>query len=149
MEGTISKTIIPTGLQRIEIDIQDSLVEGSYQFQDPKIHFDIANNFGIPIGIRVKDVYVLGTDLIPKALESNLFDQIIELQYPAFEEQGRVVLERISFDKQNSNILDLAQNDIMAIDYDLDVVINPNEIKDARFFVLDSSRAVITAEASK
>jgi len=147
LEGSIANTTIPTGLQRIEIDIQDSLVQGSYQFQDPKIHFDVSNSFGIPIAIRVKDVYILlGNDMIPRALESELFDQIIELQYPAFEEQGKVVSERLSFDKLNSNILDLAHNDIVAIDYDLDIIINPKETIDERFFVLDTSRAIITAE---
>lgn len=146
LEGSISKTSIPTGLQRIEIDIQDTLIEGDYQFQNPKIHFDIANNFGIPIGIKVKEVFVIGSDLQPHPLVSDLFEEIIQLDYPGFDQKGEVITDRFSFDKTNSNLLDLAQNDIVAIDYDLDIIINPENIPDAQFFVLDSSRAVITAE---
>ncbi|MBK8505555.1 MAG: hypothetical protein IPL46_27170 [Saprospiraceae bacterium] len=146
LEGSINRTSIPTGLQRIEIDIQDTLIEGDYQFQNPKIHFDIANNFGIPIGIKVKEVFVVGSDLQQHPLVSDLFEDIIRLDYPGFDQKGEVITDRFSFDKTNSNLLDLAQNDIVAIDYDLDIIINPENTPDVQFFVLDSSRAVITAE---
>lgn len=146
LEGHIAQTNLPTGLQRVDIDIQDSLLEGSYQFQNPKINFDIANSFGIPIGIQVKDVFIIGGDLIPQPLNSSLFDDILYLDYPQYDEKGQVVRERITFDKNNSNLLELTHNDIIAIDYNLDIIINPANSDDNRFFVLDSSRAVLTAE---
>src|SRR5690606_22659895 len=54
--------------------------------------------------------------------------------------------DRITFDRTNSNLPDLARNDIVAIDYDLDVIINPDDLSGARFFILDTSQTVITAE---
>lgn len=146
LEGSIVRTSISTDLQRIDIDIQDSLIAGEYQFQDPKIHFDLNNSFGIPLGVKVKEVFILGNDSIQQPLESSLFDQIIILDYPGFDQQGEVVRDRITFDKENSNLLELTHNDIIGIDYNLDIILNPQEISDERFFILDTSRALVTAE---
>lgn len=146
LEGSISSSTIPTGLQRIDIDIQDTLIDGEYRFENPKIHFDIANSFGIPIGIKVKEVYIIGNDLEPHPLISELFDEIIDLQFPGFNQMGQVITDRISFDKTNSNIAELAQDNIVAIDYNLDIIINPENEEESQFFVLDTSKAVITAE---
>lgn len=146
LEGTITRTTLSASLQRIDIDIQDSLIEGSYRFENPKIHFDIANSFGIPIGVKVKEVYVIGDDAQPQPLISDLFDQTIILRYPGFDQQGELVTDRITFDRTNSNLLDVTRNDIVAIDYNLDVIINPEDLSGARFFILDTSKTVITAE---
>ncbi|MCB0685432.1 MAG: hypothetical protein KDC53_02870 [Saprospiraceae bacterium] len=146
LEGSIAQTSIPSGLQRIDVAIQDSLVEGTYTFQNPKIHFDVANSFGVPIGINVKNVYVVGADMVPQALQSTLFDNLIILDYPGFSEIGDVVNSRITFDKSNSNLLAITHNDIVAIDYDLDIIINPESSGNSDFFITDSSRAILSAE---
>ncbi|NND33291.1 MAG: hypothetical protein HKN76_11935 [Saprospiraceae bacterium] len=146
LEGNIATSEIPLGVQTIDIDIQDTLIAGNYQFENPKIHFKIANSFGIPIGIRVKEVFIIGANLERKRLESSLFSGIINLQFPQFDQQGLIISDQITFDKNNSNVLAVARDDITSIEYDLDVIINPDNLKDALFFVLDSSRAVVNAE---
>lgn len=146
LEGVVFQSTLPTGLQRVDIDIQDSLIEGSYRFQDPKIHFDLTNSFGIPLGIQVKEVYILGADLIPQRLLSPLFDQVIPLEYPQPGDPGRLVQERITFDRHNSNLLDLTHDNIVAIDYDIDIILNPENVSDERFFILDSSQIIVRAE---
>jgi hypothetical protein len=146
LEGTIGQSEIPLGLQSIDIDIQDSLIEGTYQFEDPRIHFKIDNSFGIPIGIKVKEVFVVLSTMERQQLESSLFDELIFLEYPRFEQMGMVISDSITFDRNNSNIQQLVQNNIIAIEYDIDVIINPKNERTTQFFVLDTSAAIFNAE---
>ena len=146
IEGTIGTSEVPLGLESIDIDIQDTLVAGEYIFLDPKIHFKIDNSFGIPIGIRVKEVFVVADNQQKSTLESDIFNNIILLQYPGFDQMGFSISDQITFDQNNSNIREVTQTNITAIEYDLDVIINPDDLKDVLFFVLDSSKATVTAE---
>ncbi len=82
----------------------------------------------------------------PQPLISALFNETIDLQFPGFDQMGQVITDRISFDKTNSNIDELAQDNIVSIDYNLDIIINPENQEESQFFVLDTSKAVITAE---
>jgi len=145
LEGTISRSSFASESDRIDIDIQDSLIAGSYQFQNPKIHFDVQNSFGIPIGIRVKTVTMVSEDLRRTPLVSSLFDQVILLEYPDFDQKGTTIHDQFTFDKSNSNIVDVATDDVIAVEYELDVVIHPDESSTTDFFVLDSSAAIVSA----
>ncbi len=144
IEGQIGQSVIPTEVQSIDITIEDSLVEGTYKFQDPKIHFDITNSFGVPIGVKVKELYLVDGADRARQIESPLFDDIIILSFPSLDMVGQSVVDRITFDKSNSNILDLLEDDIQEIRYDLDIITNP-AMDENEFFLTDSSKAIIDA----
>ena len=144
IEGQIGQTIVPTGLQSIAIAIDDTLVDGTYQFEDPKIHFDVTNSFGIPVGIQVKELFLVNKLGVGTPIVSPLFDEIIILSFPTLDQVGEAVVDRITFDKTNSNILELIENDIKEIRYNLDILTNPNQ-DESEFFLTDSSAAIIEA----
>ncbi len=144
LEGKIGKITVPTDLQSIEIDIEDTLVDGTYHFEDPKIHFDLHNSFGVPIGVRVKSLYLVTDQGEQREIVSPLFDQIFLLNYPQLDQVGLTVSDRITFDKTNSNILDLITAEINEIVYNLDIITNPDDEID-EFFLTDSSKAVLDA----
>ena len=144
IEGQIGRTIEPTELQSIPIKIDDTLVDGTYQFEDPKIHFDVTNSFGMPIGVQVKELFLLNKAGETKTITSPLFDEIIILSFPSLDQVGTAVVDRITFDRNNSNILDIIQDDITEIKYNLDIITNPNEDQN-EFFLTDSSAATVDA----
>ena len=144
IEGQIGQTIVPTGIQSIDIKIEDSLVEGTYKFEDPKIHFDITNSFGIPIGVAVTELFLVSRMGELKQIQSTLFNDIITLSFPSLDQVGQAAVDRITFDKNNSNILDLIGGDIVEIRYNLDIITNPEQ-DDRQFFLTDSSEAVLDA----
>ena len=144
IEGQIGLTTVPTELQSIPIKIEDTLVDGTYRFEDPKIHFDVTNSFGVPIGAQVKELFLVNDEGDSKPIVSPLFDEIIVLSFPSLDQVGESVVDRITFDKTNSNILDLIQGDINEIKYNFDIITNPKEDQ-SEFFLTDSSAAIIDA----
>ncbi len=144
LEGQIGSASLPTGLQSIDVNISDTLLEGSYRFEDPKMHFDITNSFGIPLAIQVNQVYLESKSGEQKQVESILFDQTFRIAHPSIDQIGETVTTRITFDKSNSNVVDLVQVDIAKIWYDVNILTNPDNSL-ANFFLTDSSLAKLTA----
>lgn len=145
VQGQIGTTIFNTGLQNIPVDIQDTLIDGTYQFTNPRIHFDITNSFGVPIGIVAKEVVLVTSSGKIHDIKSTLFDDITIISHPGIDEVGGSRIDRITFDRDNSNIVDIAQNDIAEIDYDIDIIVNPLSLPDRDFFVTDSSAVRVEA----
>jgi len=145
VEGNISTQIINTGLLTIDVALPDSLVEGEFEVLDPKIHFDLSNSFGVPAGARVKELYTLLEDGSRIDFESPLLAEIIPVGYPTLEEQGDTILQRITFDRNNSNIVELISDDLLTVFYDIDIVLNPSENPEEIFFIDESSIAILDA----
>lgn len=144
LEGKLSQTRLNTGLQEIDIDIRDTTLDGDIQFQDPKIHFDISNSFGVPVGLQVNRVYLVNHSDESAEITSALFDDLVLIESPDFDEIGSTVTQRITLDRTNSNVLEVASTDIKDLFYDIDIVLNP-DTEDEVFFVTDSSKAQIDA----
>lgn len=144
LEGKLSQTILNTGLQEIDIDIRDTTLDGDIQFQDPKIHFDISNSFGVPVGLQVNRVYLVNHSDESAEITSALFDDLVLIASPSFDEIGNTRRQRITLDRTNSNVLEVASTDIKDLFYDIDIILNPNTEEEV-FFVTDSSKAQIDA----
>ncbi len=144
LEGKLSQTRLNTGLQEIDIDIRDTTLDGDIQFQNPRIHFDISNSFGVPVGLKVNRVYLVNHADESAEITSALFDDLVLISSPSFDEIGTTVVQRITLDRTNSNVLEVASTDIKDLFYDIDIILNPNT-EDEVFFVTDSSKAQIDA----
>ncbi len=146
VEGRIHQNSFPTGLEVIEVDVQDTIVGGSYKFTNPKIHFDFTNSFGFPIGVKVKEASIVNLDGDITPLISSLFDDLIDLEYPRIDQVGDFATRRITIDRRNSNLAEISQSDIASIRYDLDIIANPDADDDDEFFLTDTSFARMDAE---
>ncbi|NND06936.1 MAG: hypothetical protein HKN87_11200 [Saprospiraceae bacterium] len=146
LQGQIGTTVFNTGLQSIPVDVQDTLIDGTYQFTNPRIHFDISNSFGMPIGIAAKEVVLVTSSGEIHDITSTLFEDITIISHPGIDDVGGNRVDRITFDRDNSNIVDIAQNDIAEINYDIDIIVNPFSLPDRDFFVTDSSAVRVDAK---
>ena len=144
LEGSIQSSRINTGLQEIDIDIRDTVLNGDFQFQDPKIHFDISNSFGVPVGLKVLQVFMVDHAGNRSDIRSTLFEEIMMIEAPSFDEVGETVSTRITLDRDNSNLVEVASTDIEDLFYDVDIILNPNTTNET-FFITDSSKAQIDA----
>ncbi len=141
IEGGIGVTTINTGVDSIDVEIQDTVIQGTFRFQDPKIHFDLLNSFGIPGGVIIRNLVFVNKGGKVTQIESPFLDQLIPLAYPSLQDAGQVAKTRVTFDQTNSNVSEVAQDDIVQIRYNLDLLINPDDDVDDIYFVTDTSFA--------
>ena len=78
-------------------------------------------------------------------ITSTLFEDITVISHPGIDDVGGTRVDRITFDRDNSNIVDIAQNDIVEINYDIDIIVNPFSLPDRDFYVTDSSAVRVDA----
>ena len=145
LEGTGVSTRVNTGLQIIEIETTDTLINGTYSFENPKIHFDLSNSFGGPVAAEVTNMYIETSDGTQEPILGSLLDDLFFFQFPSFDEIGQTKMQRITFDRSNSNILDFSDKNISKIFYEMDIIFNPLDIPDQSFFIMDSSEARLDA----
>ncbi|MDH3649986.1 MAG: hypothetical protein OEQ53_09895 [Saprospiraceae bacterium] len=147
IEGTISSTSVFSTEQVLTLDLQNRFVDGEFAFQNPVIHFDVSNSFGLPIAAILRALYVVDSRGTEALLQSDLVNQPIELGFPSLQEIGLTRVARFTFDKSNSNILEIAESDVREIRYELDLLLNPSGDSDQPFFITDSSEVNLQVEA--
>ncbi len=146
IQGKIGRSVFSTNVDTIRVDTQDTLFDGTYHFTNPKIHFDITNSFGVPIGILVKEASLINANGAVSKITSSLFNDIKVISYPSLDDVGKATFDRITLDRDNSNIDEIAQDDIAEIVYEAEVIVNPTSLPDNGFFVTDSSEIRLDAK---
>lgn len=139
LEGTVGRSALGHVQASVPIDLQDTLIKGSYKFTDPKIIFSLRNSFGVPIGINVQVLNVVFEDSSRISLKSPLLDDIISINYPPFDQMGRTAFDEIDFDQHNSNLEEVLTNEVIAVEYDFEIIANPLGDGNLPFFVVDTS----------
>ena len=139
VEGYLGNEVYEFDRDTILIDAFDDLERGDVTFVDPKINLRIENSFGFPVRSITKnlDVFTLDNQII--ALESPFISDGIDFNYPTLDEVGENKITEFSFDKTNSNILDVVSAGPVAVDYDFDAIPNPDNDTTIRGFLTDSS----------
>ncbi len=146
VQGNIAQQTIPTGLQSIQLDLPDSLIQGDLTFIRPELKFNIRNSFGIPVGIRVLELYAQSVDGTQQPLTSALFDEVVEVPYPRLSERGDTASQEIILNAANSNIAEVLDPEVRTLFYNVEIVINPASMTTDDFFVSEASIAILEAE---
>jgi len=74
------------------------------------------------------------------AEELNIADnQGIDFDFPSLSEVGEVKIQTFTFNKDNSNIVDILGSQPVALDYDVDARTNPDSLVEVRGFLTDES----------
>ncbi len=147
-EGYLGQQIFEGGRDTIELDFfENSYLGGSIFFADPTITFFVDNSFGIPSRsvINAFEVLTVTGESIP--VESPLIEEGVDFPYPGLDEVGRVAMDSFIVNAENSNLEDVLSAGPVAIDYDVDVLTNPEGDTEIIGFVTDSSFYSIQAEA--
>lgn len=143
IEGYLGYRIHDGERDTIAIDFFENWIEGQVHFEDPEIRINLRNSFGIPTRsvINIFDIYTASGEVLP--LESDVLNiadnQGIDFLYPNSSQVGEVLTQTFTFDKTNSNIVDVLGSQPIALDYDVDARTNPDSLLNIRGFLTDES----------
>jgi hypothetical protein len=138
-EGYLGNQIHKGGRDTIHIDFFDNWVRGDVYFEEPKVTFRFENSFGIPTRsiVNLFNVVTVQGQVLP--LRSGIVEKGIDFPFPSMQEIGKTKHSTFTFTKENSNIDVLLGSGPVAVDYDVDALTNPDNDRDIRGFITDSS----------
>lgn len=140
IEGVLGKFTHNGRADTILIDFFKNWIQGDVFFENPEILIHVQNAFGVPTRSDIKVFDILTADGKRIPLESiYITDTGIDFAYPALDEVGQVKTMTFTFDETNSNIEDVLGSRPVALEYDVDALMNPDNSTTAKGFITDSS----------
>ncbi|MEM9930737.1 MAG: hypothetical protein AAF840_13005, partial [Bacteroidota bacterium] len=146
MRGYLGKELYPGGRDTIEVDFFDNYLEGEIFFQDPTITMTLVNTFGVPALAQVNVLNVIDVDGNVIPITGEAVDEGFYFEFP--ENPGDTAYTTFVFDNTNSNIDQVLSARPVALDYEVNALINPDEDTSIIGFLTDSSayRAQVDVE---
>jgi len=131
IEGTANQQVFDITQDSIEIDLYGSWLEGEISFEDPRIAIEVENSFGFPMGVKLINVMAITSagDEVYMTTTNNSFD----VNFPAMNEKGESKTTTFYFDKNNSNIKDILNTRPTKLYYEIEGILNPNDLDDIGF----------------
>ncbi len=126
IEGYFGSEIFDIQGDFIAIGVLDNWISGGLSFEDPKVKIFVENAFGFPVRSIFKKMQVVTTTGEMLDMESDIIDNNVDFAYPALDEIGAVKITEFSFDRTNSNIVDLFKEKVRKVTYDIDAGANPD-----------------------
>ena len=145
IEGYMGNEIYSIPRDTIEIDFFENWTRGDVRFEEPKISAFVINSFGFPVRSKANIMNIISADGSVVPLQSNYLDSI-NVAYPTIAEAGEEKTTYFSFDKDNSNIIEVLGSSPVAVDYEMEALANPDRDTTIRGFMTDSSRFRIQIE---
>ena len=131
IEGVAEQQAFDISQDSIEIDLYGSWLEGEISFEDPQIAIEVENSFGFPIGVQLINVVAITSagNEVYLTTTNNSFD----VNYPAMNEIGESKTTTFYFDKNNSNIKEIIQTRPTKLYYEIEGILNPDDLDDTGF----------------
>ncbi len=130
----------------IEINFfENNLVNGEIYFDQPIVEFTVLNSFGLPTRTKLNYFRVVDIDGSVVHMNSQELSDGINFIYPSTLEIGEVKKTQFTFDKYNSNIHQILNTNPARVEYDIDVIVNPDNDPDLFGFSTDSSYFSLSA----
>lgn len=129
---TIPPDIIPIDLY------DDRFLNGTLRFAEPRISAIIENAFGVPVRSQIDLLNAHRTDGEIVPIEFDAIDQI-DIGFPSIMEIGSTKFTELYLDHTNSNIADVFNGGVTAIEYGLSAIINPENDSTLTSFLTDTS----------
>jgi len=145
IEGYMGNEIYSIPRDTIEIDFFENWTRGDVRFEDPKISAFVLNSFGFPVRSKANLMNIISVDGSVVPLQSNYLDSI-NVAFPTLSEVGEEKTTYFSFDKDNSNIVEVLGSSPVAVDYEMEALANPDRDTTIRGFMTDSSKFRIQIE---
>ncbi|WP_020571776.1 hypothetical protein [Neolewinella persica] len=137
MEGYLGQALYPGGRDTIEVDFFDNYLEGDIFFEDPTITMTLINTFGVPAlaQVSVLNVIDVNGEVIP--ITGDAVDEGFYFEFP--RTPGDTAFTTFVFDNTNSNIAEVLSARPVALDYEVDALVNPDADTDIIGFLTDSA----------
>jgi hypothetical protein len=142
MEGYWGYEAYPLTKDTIEIDINQTSLQGDVHIVDPKVTMTVSNSWGFPTRGVVQYLSFIGRDGQEYELESTVFNgDSLDFNYPSWidGEVGQTKDTHYFFDKTNSNIDDIFNAQPTSLIYEVVGVSNAQLDPNITGFITDSS----------
>ena len=146
IEGYFGSEIFDINGDFIAIGVLDNWVSGGLSFVDPKVKVFVENAFGFPVRSIFNKMQVVTTTGELLDMESDIIDNNVDFAYPSLSEPGEVKITEFSFDKDNSNIVELFKEKVTRVTYDIDAGANPDMDETIIGFVNDESYFLVSVD---
>lgn len=138
-EGYAGQFIIEGAEDSVGVDLLEQYIEAGIQLADPMVTLEVENSFGWPIQLRVNELFLQNIDGTIEEVSSTLIDEGLVFSYPELNEIGGIANDVLTFDRSNSNVVDLFASSPVSMVYDIDALVNPQRDPDLIGFITDSS----------
>jgi hypothetical protein len=146
VEGYFGSEVFDIKGDFIAIGVLDNWVSGGLSFVDPKVKVFVENAFGFPVRSIFKNMQVVTTTGEVLDMESDIIDNNVDFAYPSLNEPGVVKITEFSFDKDNSNIVELFKEKVRRVTYDIDAGANPDMDETITGFVNKDSYFLVSVD---
>lgn len=148
VEGYFGSDVFDINGDFIPIGVLDNWISGGLTFEDPSVDIFVENAFGFPVRSIFNKMQVETTTGALLDMESEIINNNVDFSYPTLEERGEVKVTQFSFNKDNSNIVDLFAEKVVKVAYDIDASANPNMDETIIGFVDNDSYFLVRVDVS-
>lgn len=142
LEGYWGYSVNSLTRDTIEIDINQTDLDGGVTIKNPKITMTISNSWGFPTRGYVKYLSFIGQDGTEYPLKTTAFNNdSIDFAYPSYfaNEIGQTKYTYVTLDENNSNIAEIFNSQPTRLIYDVDGIANAKRDPSIIGFLTDSS----------
>lgn len=139
VEGYFGSEVFDINGDFVAIGVLDTWRSGGLSFEDPKVNIFVENAFGFPVRSIFNTMQVVTTTGEKLDMESDVIDNNVDFAYPSLNEQGQTKITEFSFNKDNSNIVELFKEKVVRVTYDIDAGANPDMDETITGFVNEDS----------
>lgn len=146
VEGYFGSEVFDIKGDFIAIGVLDNWISGGLSFTDPSVKVFVENAFGFPVRSIFNSMQVVTTTGETLDMESEIIENNVDFAYPALDEPGVVKITEFSFNKDNSNIVDLFKEKVRRVTYDIDAGANPDMDETITGFVNEDSYFLVSVD---
>lgn len=142
-EGFFGYSTYPLTRDTIEININQTNLDGNVRIENPKITIRIANSWGFPTRGVVRFLSFIGKNGEElELITTNVFmnDSLIDFPYPSLNEVGQTKFKDLVLDESNSNIAEIFNAQPTRLVYELGGISNAGNDPSIIGFLTDSSK---------
>ncbi len=140
LEGIWSNNTFTGGSDTIRISLYEDFLSGNLRIDNPRIVARFSNSFGVPVEGRLPIFQVVTVDGTEVPITSPLLSDGIKFPFPGLDENFRDIKDTtVVYDRTNSNLVEVFNSQPVRVEYQLDLVVNPDDLADVRGWIADSS----------
>jgi len=137
MQGYLGQANYPGGRDTIDVDFFDNYLEGEVNFLDPTITMTLTNTFGVPALAEVATLEVIDLEGNRIPITGQAVTDGFRFNFPRIP--GDTATTVFVFDTTNSNIAEVLSARPVALDYEINAIINPDGDESIVGFLTDTS----------
>jgi len=149
LQGYWGYSSYPLTRDTIEIDLNQTNLDGNVKVKNPKVTMKIANSWGFPTRGKIKYLSFIGKDGTEYKLKSTIFtDDAVDFNYPNFvnNEIGQTKYTYLKMDETNSNIAEIFNSQPTRLVYEVEGISNANLDPNVIGFLTDSSNIKLSVQ---